>query len=204
MRITIHQKGYKYSKKYNIFALVMEEGKIILQHQRVMLTLERLALSIHESCDEGEDVCVVGIQEKGVMFSDKIMEQLERLHSNVNYLYGKLDITFYRDDFRRRESPLKAASTDMPFLVENKKVILIDDVLYTGRTIHAAMAALMDFGRPKSIELICLVDRRYNRHFPIQANHAGFTIDSLQKAYVRVVWDEHQQNHHVILYPGKD
>lgn len=182
----------------------MEEGKIILHHQRVMLTLERLALSIMEGCETDEEICIIGIQEKGVQFSDRIMLELQKLKVSNRFLYGKLDITFYRDDFRRRESPLKASSTDMPFIVENKRVILIDDVLYTGRTIHAAMAALMDFGRPKSIELMCLVDRRYNRHFPIQANHVGFTIDSLQKAYVRVNWDAEQKNHHVILYPGKE
>lgn len=181
----------------------MEQGRIILDHPRMLLTLERLALSVTESSDGKQDICIIGIQEKGVLFSDKIVENLRKMSAGFPFLYGKLDITFYRDDFRRRDTPLKAFSTDMPFLIEGKKVILIDDVLYTGRTIHAAMAALMDFGRPSSIELMCLVDRRYNRHFPIQANHVGITIDSLEDAYVRVRWDETNLNHHVVLYPGK-
>jgi pyrimidine operon attenuation protein/uracil phosphoribosyltransferase len=181
----------------------MDSGRIILHHDRVLLTLERLALSIVESSNGDEGICLVGIQEKGVLFSDRIVENLTQYSDQFSFQYGKLDITFYRDDFRRRETPLKAFATDMPFLVEGKKVILIDDVLYTGRTIHAAMAALMDFGRPESIELMCLVDRRFNRHFPIQANHVGITIDSLENAYVRVNWDKDNKNHHVILYPGK-
>lgn len=181
----------------------MEQGRIILDHPRLLLTLERLALSVVEASHGKKEICIIGIQEKGVLFSDKIVEKLQKMIAGVSFLYGKLDITFYRDDFRRRDTPLKAFSTDMPFLVEGKNVILVDDVLYTGRTIHAAMAALMDFGRPASIELMCLVDRRFNRHFPIQANHVGITIDSLEDAYVRVRWDESDLNHQVVLYPGK-
>ncbi|MFZ1704169.1 MAG: bifunctional pyr operon transcriptional regulator/uracil phosphoribosyltransferase PyrR [Saprospiraceae bacterium] len=182
----------------------MNPGRIILHHKRLMLTVERMALSIMESSSSDEEICIIGVQEKGVLFSDKIVESFTSLPHNTVVKYGKLDITFYRDDFRRRETPLKAYTTDMPFLVEGKKVILIDDVLYTGRTIHAAMAALMDFGRPSSIELMCLVDRRFNRHFPIQANHVGITIDSLEEAYVRVNWDSKNKNHNVVIYPGKE
>jgi pyrimidine operon attenuation protein/uracil phosphoribosyltransferase len=181
----------------------MKQGRIILHHDRLKLTLERLSLSIVENTAPGQEICIIGIQEKGVLFSDRIVEHFSKMKHGISYNYGKLDITFYRDDFRRRETPLKAFSTDMPFLVEGKKVILIDDVLYTGRTIHAAMAALLDFGRPESIELMCLVDRRYNRHFPIQANHVGITIDSLEEAYVKVNWDPEGINHHVLLFPGK-
>ncbi|MBK6565963.1 MAG: bifunctional pyr operon transcriptional regulator/uracil phosphoribosyltransferase PyrR [Saprospiraceae bacterium] len=181
----------------------MKHGRTILQHERLMLTLERLSLSIVENTAAGQEICIIGIQEKGVLFSDQIVHHFSKIKHGISFKYGKLDITFYRDDFRRRETPLKAFTTDMPFLVEGKKVILIDDVLYTGRTIHAAMAALLDFGRPESIELMCLVDRRYNRHFPIQANHVGITIDSLEEAYVKVNWDPEGINHHVLLFPGK-
>jgi pyrimidine operon attenuation protein/uracil phosphoribosyltransferase len=181
----------------------MKQGRIILHHDRLKLTLERLSLSIVENTAPNQEICIIGIQEKGVLFSDRIVEHFSKMKHGISFNYGKLDITFYRDDFRRRETPLKAFSTDMPFLVEGKKVILIDDVLYTGRTIHAAMAALLDFGRPESIELMCLVDRRYNRHFPIQANHVGITIDSLEEAYVKVNWDPEGINHHVLLFPGK-
>jgi pyrimidine operon attenuation protein/uracil phosphoribosyltransferase len=181
----------------------MEQGRIILTHDRLLLTLERLALSIAESSEGEKGICIIGIQEKGAFFSDQVVARYKNLPQVIPFEYGKLDITFYRDDFRRRESPLKAYGTEMPFLVEGKKVILIDDVLYTGRTIHAAMAALLDFGRPASIELMCLVDRRFNRHFPIQADHVGITIDSVEEAYVKVHWDPKAKNHHVILYPGK-
>jgi pyrimidine operon attenuation protein/uracil phosphoribosyltransferase len=115
-----------------------------------------------------------------------------------------LDITFYRDDFRIRETPLAASTTNMDFLVDDRKVILIDDVLYTGRTIHAALTALQHYGRPKQVELIALVDRRFNRHLPIQSDYIGLTVDAVDEAYVKVEWKEIEGSDKILLFSNKE
>lgn len=117
--------------------------------------------------------------------------------------YGKLDITFYRDDFRHRTKPLEAHPTQINFLVEGKRVILIDDVLYTGRTVQAALTALNHYGRPERVELAVMVDRRFNRHLPIQADYTGITVDALHHAYVRVEWTETHGADQILIFPEK-
>jgi pyrimidine operon attenuation protein/uracil phosphoribosyltransferase len=102
--------------------------------------------------------------------------------------YGKLDITFYRDDIR--EELHVANNTDILFSIEGRNVVLIDDVLYTGRTIRAALDALLDFGRPEKVELCVLIDRRFSRQFPIQPDYTGKSIDSIITQRVRVSWME--------------
>ena len=102
-----------------------------------------------------------------------------------------------------RDTPLKAAETKIDFLIENKQVLLVDDVLYTGRTVHAAMSALQDFGRPQKIEMLCMVDRRFNRHFPIKADYQGIVVDALDEAYVKVNWKEKHGEDQVLLFSGK-
>ena len=101
-----------------------------------------------------------------------------------------LDITFYRDDFRRGEKTLEASSTEINFLVEGKKVVFIDDVLYTGRSIRAALTAIQSFGRPSEIELLTLIDRRFSRHLPIQPNYRGRQVDAINEEKVKVMWEE--------------
>jgi pyrimidine operon attenuation protein/uracil phosphoribosyltransferase len=180
----------------------MESGKEILSPLRIALTLERLCHQILENGTDNKALCLVGIQERGVFFADRLVETMRKTYPHVSFEYGKLDISFYRDDFRRRENPIKVSSMEMDFIVENKRVILIDDVLYTGRTVHAAMSALLDFGRPACIEMLCLVDRRFNRQFPIKCDYVGETIDSLDEAYVKVIWDPQNNNHKVLLFSG--
>jgi pyrimidine operon attenuation protein/uracil phosphoribosyltransferase len=104
---------------------------------------------------------------------------------------GYLDITFFRDDFRRGEKILEANSTEMDFLVEDKRVVLVDDVLFTGRSIRAALTAIQSFGRPKEIELLTLIDRRFSRHLPIQPNYRGRQVDVINEEKVLVHWQEH-------------
>ena len=113
-----------------------------------------------------------------------------KILGNKNILYGDLDITFFRDDFRSQENPLIPSSTEIDFLVENKKIILVDDVLYTGRTVRAAMDALMQFGRPEKIELLVLIDRRFSRHLPVEANYVGMSVDTIETQKVKVEWKE--------------
>lgn len=180
----------------------MEKGRVILDQERFALTIDRLCQELIETFDRFEMTCLVGVQPRGTLLSDRIHARLEQLGIQ-NLAYGKLDITFYRDDFRTRSKPLRASATEMDFLVEEKKVVLVDDVLYTGRTIQAALTALNHYGRPQLVELLTLVDRRFNRHLPIQADFTGITIDAVDEAYVRVEWAEKDGEDQVLLFPEK-
>lgn len=165
----------------------MSKGKVILNEKKFALTLERICQQLIERYDLFENTCIIGIQDRGAIFSDRIVDLL-RQKGYTSFKYGKLDISFHRDDFRRREVPITPSQTDIEFIVEDKDVLLIDDVLYTGRSVHAAMSALQQFGRPARIELLALVDRRFNRHFPIQADFEGISVDAIEEAYVKVEW----------------
>jgi pyrimidine operon attenuation protein/uracil phosphoribosyltransferase len=181
----------------------MQEGRIILTSAQIQLTVERLCHQLIEEFDQFQNTCIVGIQPRGTLFSDRIYNRLLDLLGHPALEYGKLDITFYRDDFRLRPKPLKASVNDMDFLVEGKKVVLVDDVLYTGRTIQAALSALQHYGRPAQLELVVLVDRRFNRHLPIQADYVGICIDSLDEAFVKVDWEHLDGEDKVLLFPQK-
>ena len=179
---------------------MMKKGKIILEKKKFKLTIDRLGQELIENYEDFKDTCIIGIQDKGVLFSDRMLITLESQGSKYNLLYGKLDITFHRDDFRRRNTPLAPSRTEIDFIIENKRIILMDDVLYTGRTIHSAMSALQQFGRPKSVELMVLVDRRFNRHLPIQANYVGITVDAINDAYVKVNWKENDERDEILFF----
>jgi pyrimidine operon attenuation protein/uracil phosphoribosyltransferase len=129
----------------------------------------------------------------------RIKSQLEQILGK-EVLCGTLDITFYRDDFRRTEKPLIPSVTNIDFVIENKKVVLVDDVLYTGRTIRSGLDALLAFGRPQKVELLTLVDRRFRRDLPIQADYIGKTVDTLVSERVSVEWKEIEGEDKVVLY----
>ncbi len=167
----------------------MPRGKVILNELEFGITIQRLCHQLIEEYDQFDNACIIGIQDRGSILSDRLIGQLRDLVSG-DIEYGKLDISFYRDDFRRRDTVIAPSPTHMDFIVEGKRVILIDDVLYTGRSVHAAMSALQQFGRPKSIELLVFVDRRFNRHFPIQSDYTGLSVDAIDQAYVKVEWKE--------------
>ncbi len=182
----------------------MESPRLLLNKDRFLHTVDRLCHQLIENHGDFSNTCLIGIQDRGVQLSDFMMERLKKLNKKMLPLYGKLDITFYRDDFRHREKHLKASSTDIDFIVEGKKVILVDDVLYSGRTVHAAMSAIQDFGRASRIEYLCLVDRRFNRHFPIKSDFVGITVDSLDDTYVRVEWEHIHGQNQILLLSGKN
>ena len=182
----------------------MKKGKIILENERFALMIERLCHQLIEAYDDFENTCIIGVQPRGVLLADRIYNRLIYILKIKKIEYGKLDITFYRDDFRTRIKPLSPNAIEMDFLVENKKVILIDDVLYSGRTIQAAMTALNHYGRPQQVELVALVDRRFNRHLPIQSDYIGVTVDAVNEAYVEVQWKEIDGNDRIILYAKKE
>lgn len=144
-----------------------------------------------------KDTVIIGMQPRGIYVSDRIVNELKTLVAPDNIKYGKLDITFYRDDVRKE---LKIANkTDINFSIENKQVIIIDDVLWTGRTIRAALDALLDFGRPAKVELCVLIDRRFSRELPIHADYIGRTIDTFPSQKVMVRWKEKDDVDEVVL-----
>ena len=168
--------------------------QILLSPPQLELTILRLAHHLTENYATLDENVFIGIQPRGVKFSDKLIEAIKAIRPVEQVNYGILDITFYRDDVR--DELHTANKTDIPFSVDGKNVILIDDVLYTGRTIRAALDALQDFGRPKKVELCVLVDRRFNRELPIQPDYCGKTIDSIVSQKVRVEWERSE----VVLY----
>jgi len=171
--------------------------KIILNEQQLALTIQRLANQLLENHLDLQNTVLIGIQPRGIYFSDRIIRQLAAEVKPEVIKYGKLDITFYRDDVRKGLHELN--QTEIPFSIENKDVVLIDDVLWTGRTIRAALDALLDFGRPAKVELCVLVDRRFSRQLPIQADYVGRPIDSIITQKVKVYWNEKDGKDEVAL-----
>ncbi|MBS1738399.1 MAG: bifunctional pyr operon transcriptional regulator/uracil phosphoribosyltransferase PyrR [Bacteroidetes bacterium] len=164
----------------------------ILDKSRLQITIERLACQVIENYIDLTSVALIGIQPRGVFLADKIYDQISNMGVHQLPQYGRMDITFYRDDIRKElHEPNK---TDIPFSIEEKNVILIDDVLYTGRTIRAAMDALLSFGRPYKVELCVLINRRYSRQLPIQPDYCGKAIDSIISQKVKVEWDREEVN----------
>jgi len=161
--------------------------KSLLNNQQISLTVKRLANQLIENHFDFKNSVIIGLQPRGIFLSDKIVAEIYNETEGLALHYGKLDITFYRDDLRKEiHIPNK---TEIDFSIEAKRVILIDDVLYTGRTIRAALDALMDFGRPEAVELLVLIDRRYSRQLPIQPNYTGKLIDSIISQKVKVLWE---------------
>ena len=171
--------------------------KTILTEQELGLTIQRLSHQLLENHLSFQDLVIIGIQPRGIYFSDRIVQQINEQIKPAKITYGKLDNTFYRDDVRQGLHTLN--QTDMLFSVENKTVILVDDVLYTGRTIRASMDALLTFGRPAKVELCILIDRRFSREVPIQADFVGRSIDTIITQRVKVLWKERDGKEEVVL-----
>lgn len=171
--------------------------KSILTAQQVALIVKRLARQILENHLQLENTVIIGLQPRGIFLSDRIVAQLRELLPGGTVPYGKLDITFYRDDIRKELHVANA--TNIPFSIENKNVVLIDDVLWTGRTIRASLDALLDFGRPGKVELCVLIDRRFSRELPIHADYIGRAIDTFPSNKVKVYWSEKDPQDEVVL-----
>jgi len=164
------------------------QPRIILDSKKFALTINRLCFQLIENHKDFERAALIGVQPRGIHLSRRIHKRLtEIVQHDVHY--GIIDPTFYRDDYRKSEKQLTPNATEIPFSLEGKKVVLIDDVLFSGRTIRSAMDALLDFGRPEKIELLVLIDRRYTRDLPIQPDYVGKTIDSLTSEKVKVEWE---------------
>lgn len=173
--------------------------KTILSAKQLAITIDRLCHQLMENHFDFQKTVLIGLQPRGIYLSDRINQKLKILVPDVNIPYGKLDITFYRDDFNKNNELRIPNQTDITFSIENKRVILIDDVLYTGRTIRSALDAMLDFGRPEKVELLVLIDRRFSRQLPIQPDYAGRTIDSIISQKVKVFWKENEDKDEVVL-----
>lgn len=173
--------------------------KTILNGKQLAITIDRLCHQLIENHLHFEQTVLIGLQPRGVYLSDRIYRTLQQLVPGTNIHYGKLDITFYRDDFNKGTGLHVPNETDINFSIENKKVILIDDVLYTGRTIRSALDAMLDFGRASSVELLVLIDRRFSRELPIQPDYTGRTIDAIISQKVKVLWENRDGKDEVVL-----
>ena len=171
--------------------------KIILEGELLEITITRLCYQLIEVHDDFKQSAIIGLQPRGVFLAKRIYQKLSSILKNKKINYGELDITFYGDDFRRKE--LIPNKTNIDFIIEDKNIVLIDDVLFTGRTIRAGLDAMLAFGRPKDVELLVLIDRRFSRHLPIQAKYAGKTIDSIESQKVKVEWKETEGKDRVTL-----
>jgi pyrimidine operon attenuation protein/uracil phosphoribosyltransferase len=166
------------------------EPRLILNSQHFKITVDRLCYQLIENHDDFSNSVIIGIQPRGIFLSQRIIDRLKVFLPNSSIQSGKLDVTFYRDDFRTREKQIIPSTTDLDFLIENKKVILVDDVLYTGRTIRSGIEAILSFGRPTRVELLTLINRKFSRHLPIAANYTGKSIDTISSDKVKVQWKE--------------
>jgi|TARA_B110000090_G_scaffold123151_1_gene136428 pyrimidine operon attenuation protein/uracil phosphoribosyltransferase len=161
------------------------QKRLLLDSQLLQITIQRLCQHLIENHNDFSSAVILGLQPRGVFLANriqKVIQELEGYHVEVGYL----DTTFHRDDFRRRDIPKKASETRVPFLIEGKDVILVDDVLFTGRSVRAAMDAMISFGRPKKVELLVLIDRLHTRQLPIEANYVGKQVNTLASQYVEV------------------
>lgn len=165
--------------------------KVLLSATEINIILHRLACQLLENHLDFSNTVLIGIQPRGTFVAERLTKILKEDYNVKHIDLGFLDITFYRDDFRRGDKTLEATETKINFLIEDKNVVLIDDVLYTGRSINAALTALQSFGRPKEVELLTLIDRRFSRHLPIQPNYRGRQVDAINDEKVKVLWKEH-------------
>lgn len=180
------------------------QPKVIVSASLFEIIINRLCQQLIENHNNFKDAVIIGLQPKGIFLSERLTKRLQQLLNLTSIPSGKLDVTFYRDDFRRRDEILIPNTTQIDVVLENKSVILVDDVLYTGRTVRSGMDALLAFGRPKKVELLVLVDRRFSRDLPIQANYVGKTVDTIISEKVKVEWKEKDGEDRIILFSKSD
>ncbi|MFN4235324.1 MAG: bifunctional pyr operon transcriptional regulator/uracil phosphoribosyltransferase PyrR [Bacteroidia bacterium] len=178
--------------------------RIIVNEKEFQLTIQRLCHQLIENHDNFENSVIIGLQPRGIYLAKRICKELKKITGNSSIACGFLDVTFYRDDFRRRDDILIPKTTEIDFIIENKNVILIDDVLFTGRTIRSGLDAMLDFGRPKLVELLVFIDRRFSRHLPIQPTYVGKTVDTVTEEKVKVSWKETDGEDCVYLFTSKE
>jgi len=176
------------------------QSRTIIDNKGVNLTITRLCYQLIENHQDFSNTILIALQPRGTLLLDRIVAKLKEIKPNITPHTGSIDITFYRDDFRRGDTPIVASSTNMEHSIEGRRIVLVDDVLYTGRSVRSAMDALLDFGRPIQVELLVFIDRRFKRHLPIQPEYVGSRVDSLNSERVIMSWDEKEGKDEVQLY----
>jgi len=174
-----------------------DETTVILDGIGIRRALTRIAHEVLEKNKGIENIALIGIRTGGVYLARELAKRLEEIEGK-NVPVGEVDITLYRDDFKRQGLHLPVGKTDIPFTVEGKKVVLFDDVLFTGRTIRVAMDAIMDHGRPACIQLAVLIDRGH-RELPIRADFVGRNVPTSTKESISVKFDENYAPIEVVL-----
>ncbi len=174
--------------------------KVILNSEEIERALSRIAHQIVELNKGTKDLCLIGIQRGGVYLAKKIAEKIESFEG-VKVPVGALDISLYRDDLSRRKTVPAVRKTDIPFDITDKIIILVDDVLYTGRSIRAALDALMDMGRPGEIQLAVLIDRGH-RELPICAQYVGRVVPTSRDENVEVSFAEGEEKVVILTRSG--
>jgi pyrimidine operon attenuation protein/uracil phosphoribosyltransferase len=180
------------------------QKRTLLDGPKFQITIKRLCHQLIENHTDFSNTVLIGIQPRGSYFADRVQQELSAVLPESKIRKGNLDITFFRDDFRRKDGLVSASSNSIDFIIEGKNVVLIDDVLWTGRTIRAALDALLAFGRPAKVELMVLIDRRFSRHVPIEADYTGQEVDSVDSQLVRVAWKEVDGEDRVILLSDRN
>jgi len=174
--------------------------KEILDSKDIKRVIRRIAHEIIEKNKGIENLCLVGIQIGGVILAQRLASQIESIEGGKIGV-GALDITLYRDDINIKKEQPVVKTTDIPFSITDKTVVLVDDVLFTGRSIRAAMDALIDFGRPAYIQLAVLIDRGH-RELPIRADYVGKNIPTSLNERIDVYLDEENKEDKVVLVRG--
>ncbi|MEP1035169.1 bifunctional pyr operon transcriptional regulator/uracil phosphoribosyltransferase PyrR [Ekhidna sp.] len=174
------------------------QKRLLFDSPLLKVTISRLCQQLIEVHGDFSQSVIIGMQPRGIYLAERIREELKSLIHNDIHM-GYLDTTFHRDDFRRRDEPITPSQTKIPFLIENKNVVLVDDVLFTGRSVRAALDAMNTFGRPAKVELLVLIDRLYSRHIPVEANYVGRKVNTIQSQKVLVELDEKQKEDHIWL-----
>jgi pyrimidine operon attenuation protein/uracil phosphoribosyltransferase len=171
----------------------------ILNQKDIQITIERLCHKLIENHGDFKNTVIVGVQPRGTLLSNRIIIKLKKILNTDIIESGSLDISFYRDDLRRRKEPIVPEIMDMDVSLESKNIVLVDDVLFTGRSIRSAIDALMSFGRPNCVELLTLIDRRFSREFPIQPDYVGRVVDSIDSERVIVEWKEENGKDRILM-----
>ena len=176
--------------------------KKILNANEISTILHRLSFQLIEDHNYYSNTVIIAIQPRGVLLANRIIKLLTKEFNDIQF--GLLDVTFFRDDFRRSKKVLKANKTKLDFSIENKTVVLIDDVLFTGRSIRAAIDAIQSYGTPKAVQLLNLIDRRFSRELPIEPDYCGIQVDSRLNQIVKVCWEENDGEDSVYLFKNKE
>ena len=177
----------------------MAKKKVLMDEGLLEVVIQRLCHQLVENYSPFEKFILIGLQPRGVDFLKELSAHLKKLYPNIEIPTGIIDPTFYRDDFRRGDKQLLAHPTKIPVNLDDYKVLLVDDVLFTGRTIRAGLEAMMEYGRPSSIDLMVLINRKFSRQLPIEPLFIGKSIDHYDAQRVRVIWKNEDNDSSQVL-----